>query len=352
MSQAKKRTVARGVGRNNKFRAKPEGHEPINRPVAKPVANLNERALEEKSAWLRRPRVPSDIFREVMEAAELDAVLAEHGFRQNAEVRAKQKQKQWQKIASAIGDLDWPLERLELFTRRILAYDSEPSIGNYLRVRREFPEVEIEVGRFGGIEALIQLQKEFERQGVNPHLVAAALDVDEAGVDALCLHLLELVAARDSLPKSGPGYIEKRRCAISDATLNYLIITILEAYERYGNACRVPASLVVLTRHLLCGSLPNLEMEARSREFRNGVAIMVGKQLKPGERLSINNLKKLTGLPRTTAARWLADPEFKSRLEETQKLAAEGVFEGGWRAAIRRLLSRGCPTEKRVRDTP
>jgi hypothetical protein len=54
----------------------------------------------------------------------------------------------------------------------------------------------------------------------------------------------------------------------------------------------------------------------------------------------------------TTAARWLADPEFESWLEMGQTLAAEGVFEGGWRAAIRRLLRRWCPTEKRVRDTP
>jgi hypothetical protein len=42
--------------------------------------------------------------------------------------------------------------------------------------------------------------------------------------------------------------------AVSDAFVSYLIATILEAYDWNEDVYRVPASLVVLVRHQLCGS--------------------------------------------------------------------------------------------------
>ena len=105
---------------------------------------------------------------------------------------------------------------------RVAVYRKDPSIENYLQVRREFPEVEIQVGQFGGMDALFALEDTFASQGIDPKLVAGALDADEPSIDALSLRLLELLAARNALPKSGPGHIEKRRRAISDATVNYL----------------------------------------------------------------------------------------------------------------------------------
>jgi len=219
-----------------------------------------------------------------------------------------------------------------------LAYRKDPSIQNYLTIRHEFPEVEIQVGQFSGLETLFKLEKVFEGQGIDSNLVAAALDADEPGVDALCLRLLELLAARESIPKSGPGHIEKRRRAIGDATVNYLITMILEACDWHGDSFRIPGSLVVLIKYQLCKSLPDLEMEVRSREKKENTALAVAQLMKPDEKLSINKLKDMAGLTRTTAARWLADPEFQSWLDTGRRWAADGLFERAERAARQRLM--------------
>jgi hypothetical protein len=116
--------------------------------------------------------------------------------------------------------LDWPGERLELFTRAVGAYKKRPIIKNYLKIRDEFPEVEIQAGYLGA--SLIDLLNHFADQGVDLQLITLVAP-DEASMDALSLSLLRLKVARDSLPKTGPGFIDKRRNAISDSTINYLV---------------------------------------------------------------------------------------------------------------------------------
>ena len=122
-------------------------------------------------------------------------------------------------------------ERRALFKQLVVAYRREPTIESYIQIRRKFPEVEIQISQFGGIDALFALQEDFEKQGVHPELVAAALDSDEPSLDALSLHLLECLVARSKLPRDGVGYIEKRRSAISDAMVNYLISLMLEGLD-------------------------------------------------------------------------------------------------------------------------
>jgi hypothetical protein len=223
--------------------------------------------------------------------------------------------------------LGWSLERLKSFIDAVVTYRKDASIQNYLSIRQKFPEVEIQVAHFGGIDALFSLEADFKDQGINPDLIAGALDADEPSVDELCLHLLELLSERHELPKSGPGFIDRRRKAISDASVNYLITTILEAYDWNENVYRVPASLVVLIRHQLCGAQPDLDVEYRLRERKKNVAMGVAQCLKPEERLSINKLKLLAGIPRTTAARWLRDPYFKSWLDFGRKRPWEELFD-------------------------
>jgi hypothetical protein len=273
---------------------------------------------------LNRPRLHTAVFEEAWQDDEYEKLLASsNGVLENAEIFARQKETRRRRIDQITTSLGWSPERTKLFTKRVVTYRRNPSIENYLRVRREFPEVEIQVARFGGIDALFTLEKEFEKQGIDPHLVAGALDADEPSIDALCLCLLELVTARDRLPKSGPGHVDKRRAAISEPTVKYLISTMLEAFDRNDGMTRVPASLVVLIRHQLCGEMPDLDMEVRLRERQERAALAVAHFLKPGERLSINKLKKWAGIPRSTAARWIADPHFQSRLNTGRKLAAD-----------------------------
>lgn len=152
------------------------------------------------------------------------------------------------------NDLVGLLSGLALFKRLVVAYRNEYSIESYVAIKHEFPELEIQVGYFGGFDVLLQLEKELAGQSINPQLVASSLDGDEPSIDAVSLCLLELLIARSKLPKGGHGYIEKRRNATSDVTINYLIVVMLEALDWQGEEIRIPASLVVLIREQLCGS--------------------------------------------------------------------------------------------------
>lgn len=289
------------------------------------------RAQRERLQWLNKPRLHTAIFAEARRDEELERLLATNGAnfknKNDAEVFARQKEKRQQEIDAEVGLLGWSLERLNLFTDAVVAYRANASIQNYLSIRREFPEVEIQVARFGGIDALFSLEGDFRDQGISPDLIAGALDGDEPSVDALCLRLLELLVERDKLPKSGRGFIDQRRKAISDATVSYLITTILEAYDWNEETYRIPASLVVLIRHQVCGAQPDLDAEYRLRERKKQVAMAIAQHLKEDERLSINKLKLLAGIPRTTAARWIGDPDFRSWLDWARKRAKEGLFE-------------------------
>ncbi len=300
------------------------------------------KADRERSKWLNRPRLHTAIFEEARRDEELEKLLATNGAafkdKKDAEVFARQKEKSQQNVHASIGSLGWPSERLESFIDAVVAYRRDASIQNYLFIRQKFPEVEIQVPRFGGIDPLFALEADFRNQGINPNLIAGALDGDEPSVDALCLRLLELLLEREKLPKTGQGSIDRRRKAISDAFVNYLITTTLEAYDWNEDVYRVPASLVVLIRNQLCGSTPDLHAEFRLREHKQNVAIAVAQQLKRDERLSINKLKQLAGIPRTTAARWLNDPYFQRWLDFGR--------EQPWKGLLKKNRQRASKTSK------
>lgn len=48
-------------------------------------------------------------------------------------------------------------------------------------------------------------------------------------------------------------------------------------------------------------------------------AFRAAQWFKPGEKISVRKLASLTGIPRSTAARWLADEKFKNSLQAFQQ---------------------------------
>jgi hypothetical protein len=267
---------------------------------------LGGRAKQERLAWLRRPRLHTAQFEDFwLGKQEIAAAFgASASVDQITKKRAALQAKEVGAVAKKLG---WSNERLTSFTQLVVQYRKEPTIENYLRVRHEFPEIEIQVAQFGGIDPLHALESNCMKWGLDIGLIAATLMFDESAVDALSMRVLELLAARSRLPKDGPGHIQKRRDMVSDADVNYLIMTMVEAFDYHEHSVRVPASLVVLIRHQLCGSVPDLHREYLLKERRSNMAFAVAQHLKPGEKLSINRLARMTGLKRATAARWLKE---------------------------------------------
>jgi hypothetical protein len=222
-----------------------------------------------------------------------------------------QRAEQDKEIDELTRNLNLSNERLSLFKQLVADYGREPT--NCV---------------FGSIDSLFKLEDHFRKAGIDPDLVVGALDADEPSVDALSLRLLELLIAREALPKDGPKHIENRRNAISDTTINYLISQVLEAFDWQDETFHVPASLVVLIRHQLCKSKPDLYEEYLSRERRDRAASKLAQTLQPNERVSIRKVERL-GIPHSTAQRWFADKKFKRRVETERKWVSEGLFKKG-----------------------
>jgi hypothetical protein len=244
-------------------------------------------------AWLRRPHIAPWELEDPQDNVLEDPEDVERARKQDELVKK----------------LGWEPERLARLKQLVLRYDKEPTIANYLQVRRDFPETEIEVGYFGGgIDAPFELEEKFAGQDIDPMLFVGALTAYKPDIDALCLKLLELLVTRGKLPKEGPG--EKGRKATSNATINYLIVEILEAIDRYTRS--IPASLVVLIREQLCGSNPDLHQQYLAGvRFRNAASIAERHFQRTGEQISVRKLAAAVGVSRGTAARWLANKHFQ-----------------------------------------
>ena len=296
----------------------------------------DERATHKRLKWLERPRLHTAIFERVYRDEEMAKYFADNGGKIILDTEKNSRVRDCQKVTNIAKNLGWSDQHLELFTQLVVAYTRDPSIENYLRVRKTFPDVDIQVASFGGMEAVYKLEPEFRALGIDPGLVAGGMDGVEPSIDALSLRILECIADREKI-SDGPGHIEKRRAAISDSMVAYLIAIMLESYDwNDDETFRVPASLIVLVRHQLCGLEPDLSAEVRRREHQQNVALDIGRELKPGEQPSARKVEREHGIPRNTVARWLADVDFKRWVETGRRWQADGKFERGIQAALRR----------------
>jgi hypothetical protein len=312
-------------------------------PDAAQASQPTDFAPSRRAEWLSRPRIHTGIIEadaKDEEIAKAMAKLFEEGELSVLPVvdpesikRQQERARELDKLAKSIGLSD---ERFTQFKRVVVAFRREPTIENYLQIRREFSEVEIQVSHFGGLESLFALKDKFRAQGIDPHLISAAFDADEPAIDALSLRLLELLAERRKLPTNGPGHIEQRRNAISDSMVNYLILEMLEAIDWNDVEVRIPASLIVLIREQLGGANLDLHTEAELRERQQSIGIGAGQFFPKGKKISARQLAKVTSISKSTAARWLVDKGFLTWVELGRSIA-RGEPEG--------FIRKGCPTK-------
>jgi hypothetical protein len=174
---------------------------------------LSRYTARRRFAWLQRPRLHTAIFFQVW----LDEEIAKLGGKVVGDKAQKEVRDRAQKVSAIAKKLRWSNKRLTLFKQLVVDHWQKPTIENYLRVRRQFPELEILIAELGGIDALFVMEKAFQDQGIDPQLIAESLDADEPSIDALCLRLMCAIIEREKISKNEPGHIEKRRAAITDA---------------------------------------------------------------------------------------------------------------------------------------
>jgi hypothetical protein len=110
-------------------------------------------------------------------------------------------------------------------------YRASPTIENYVRLRRQYPHIPLEIGTTGGIEFLFAMEEELRSHGIDLSVVEVAMDADGAAQAELSLVLLELIIERQKRQKNGETHIVSRNKVISDTLVNYLIAACLDALD-------------------------------------------------------------------------------------------------------------------------
>ncbi len=242
--------------------------------IANPLDSLLERLEAEREAWAKRPRVGATITAEVLQV---------------------------------LGSED----RHSLFTALVAEYERDHGLENYVRIRRTFPELDIDPHWIGG-EISNQFGKDLSPHGFDDDLLAGLADWFPPSIDETCLRLMERIVARNKLPKSGIGHIQKRKEALSDSVINYFISAILEEVHLRCPE-EFPSSLCLLIRERLCGSKPDFfaaQILALEKSWVHDVAFL---QFHTVGHVGSRTLAKLTGISNSKAGRWLAEwmPRFR-----------------------------------------
>jgi hypothetical protein len=198
------------------------------------------------------------------------------------------------------------------------AYVKEPSIKNYVHLRRAY----YLRGAYYRANAVAQtfidfnehtIEKELRQYGMEPLLVSEALEGNDRQIDELSLRLMEKLIERDKLAKEGHTQVQSRGIAISDSLVDFLIVAMLQAVVEEEH----PA-LAVLIRERLCGQKPDYyEKYLRLIDQRRAIALAALKF--PNGKISVRKIAELMNVEPSTVSRWFPDGDLQEKVDQFRK---------------------------------
>jgi hypothetical protein len=191
------------------------------------------------------------------------------------------------------------------------AYDNEPTITNYVRLKRAT-----------GMSAVVQkfidfdphaIAEALQQFGIEPLLVSGALDGDGSDIEELSVRLMERLIERDGLEKGGRTQVQSRGMAISDSLIDFLIVVMLQAVLEDEHS-----ALSVLIQERLCGRKPDFYNEhLRLINQRKAVALAALKF--PAGKISVRKVAKLMKVEPSTVSRWFPAGDLQEQVEQFRK---------------------------------
>ena len=170
------------------------------------------------------------------------------------------------------------------FSELSKAFKRDPTIENYVRLRRENPDEVIEIAVSSGLEWLFSNEELLKSNGIPPLLVGGILDADHACISELSLLLLEKIIEKKGLSARGETHLVGRGNAISESLIDHLICMMLDSLE-WTDDLRLDRDLIVLIRERLGGVSSKWEKEQdlhERRRERGGDSKRVGGWCWPG----------------------------------------------------------------------
>ena len=181
-------------------------------------------------------------------------------------------------------------------------YKNNPTIENYISLRRTNPNTEIEVAFTNGLDWLFANSEVLRENGIDPQWFASALDADEEAISKLSLHLLEKIVERSRLGKSGETQIMSRGIGISDSLVNYLAAVMLDALS-WNDRLYLPRDLLVLLRYQIIGDEPAQLKQLESHRLEHSIAYTGAQILEYGRQVTTREIAKILNINASTVSR-------------------------------------------------
>ena len=199
-------------------------------------------------------------------------------------------------------------------------FKENPSIEEYIRIRREYPSAKLEFYSTGGIEFLFHSQRHLEAVGIDPGIFASSLDGDGSAQSEISLILLEKITQRHKIVKSGKTHVVSRGEAISDSFINYLIGSMLDSIV-WNDSEYISPDLIVLIKAQIRISQSEYEIELKKSQQRSTAIYLAAQMLTRGEIPSYRRIAKILKVEASTVQRWFVDNEMLSKAKEFASLS-------------------------------
>jgi hypothetical protein len=190
-----------------------------------------------------------------------------------------------------------------------LDYKKNPTIENYVQLRRGNPKAEIEVSITGGMDQLFYMEPELKRFGFDPQMVAGVLDSDTGCIEEVSLQVMEKMIEARRRREAGGTHLVSRREVIPDKLIDWLICCALDAMS-WTDDLHVPRDLIVLIRERLGGANREYEAASKVRQKRQNAAIVAGQLIARGMTPTFRMLGDTFGVAPSTVKRWFPSGEF------------------------------------------
>lgn len=192
-------------------------------------------------------------------------------------------------------------------------YKRNPTIENYVSIRRADPEEEVEVAVIGGMDQLFFMESELRRFGFDPAQIASVMDADPDAISEVSLQLMERLIERNQRRRAGETHLAARKASIPDKLVDWIINCALDALS-WNDELYIPRDLIVLIRERLGGSNPEYEKASRTHQMRWNAIFIGGHLMARGQKPSFRSLGKMMRVAPSTVKRWFPNGEFEEEI--------------------------------------
>lgn len=189
------------------------------------------------------------------------------------------------------------------------AFKKDPTIENYIKLRRAYPNVPIEIAIHGGIDPLFYMEPELTRYGIDADDMASAFDADQDAISKIALQLMEKIIERRRLQKKGKTHLVRRGLTIPDNLIDWIINSCLDSLS-WNNDLTIPRDLMVLIRERLGGPNSEYQTGAHTHHLKSNAALIAGQLKARGLKPTYKMLGEFMKVAPSTVKRWFAPGEF------------------------------------------